>query len=225
MKLKFSFLSVFAMAAFYQGQNFVEQTTNFKDFYYSSSSVGDFNNDGFLDIAITGAIDSDEDGNVDTTVTYIYKNINGKLTEHQVLQAPVHLGDIKFIDIDNDGDLDIVSVGLSYQDIVNHKTYVYINNNGSFVLDKSDVGKIYSSIELADFNHDGKMDYFINGVEYQSGVGIVFEMDYYKNTGGKFQKNKNFLPGTQNGSFKIVDFNNDQHLDFLVSGLDKDYQP
>lgn len=225
MKLKISFLFLVGTAAFYHAQNFVEQTTQLQNFFYSSSAVGDFDGDGQLDLVVTGAIDSDEDGNVDSTVTYVYKNNNGKLVEHQVLEAPVHLGDIRFIDIDNDGDLDIVSVGLSYQDIVNYKTYVYINDNNQFKLATSNVGKIYSTIEVADFNHDGKMDYFINGIEYKAGVGFLFDIDYYKNKGGKFDKQVGFLPGTQNGSFRIADFNNDQHLDFIVSGLDSSYEP
>lgn len=225
MKLKISFLFLVGTAAFYQAQNFVEQTTQLQNFFYSSSAVGDFDGDGQLDLVVTGAIDANQDGDVDTTVTYVYKNNNGKLIEHQVLEAPVHLGDIKFIDIDNDGDLDIVSVGLSYQDIVNYKTYVYINDNNQFRLASNDVGKIYSSIEVADINHDGKMDYFINGIEYKAGVGFLFDIDYYKNTGGKFEKQARFLPGTQNGSFRIADFNNDQHLDFIVSGLDSSYKP
>jgi len=225
MKLKISFLFLVGTAAFYQAQNFVEHSSQLQNFYYSSSAVGDFDGDGQLDLVITGAIDSDDDGEVDTTVTYIYKNNNGKLIEHQTLEAPVHLGDVKFIDIDNDGDLDIVSVGLSYQDIVNYKTYVYINDNNQFKLASSNVGKIYSSIEVADFNHDGKMDYFINGIEYKAGAGFLFDIDYYKNTGGKFDKQTRFLPGSQNGHFKIADFNNDQHLDFIVSGLDSSYEP
>lgn len=224
MKLKISFLFLVGTAAFYHAQNFVEQTTQLQNFYYSSSDVGDFDGDGQLDLVVTGALDTDENEGADTSVTYIYKNNNGKLTEHQVLEMPVHLGDIRFIDIDNDGDLDIVSVGLSYQDIVNYKSYVYINDNNVFKLQSEEVGKIYGNIEVADINHDGKMDYLINGIEYKAGVGFLFDIDYYKNKGGKFDKQVRFLPGSQNGSFKIADFNNDQHLDFIVSGFGDDYK-
>ncbi|MGV4414481.1 FG-GAP-like repeat-containing protein [Chryseobacterium sp. T1] len=225
MKLKISFLFFVGTAAFYHAQNFVEQTTQLQNFYYSSSDVGDFDGDGQLDLVVTGALDTDENEGADTSVTYIYKNNNGKLTEHQVLEMPVHLGDVRFIDIDNDGDLDIVSVGLSYEDIVNYKTYVYLNDNNTFKLASDDGGKIYSSIEIADYNHDGKMDYFINGIENKPGEGFLFDVDFYKNIGGKFEKQIGIIPGSQNGSFKVADFNNDQQLDIIMSGLDINYNP
>ena len=86
-------------------------------------------------------------------------------------------------------------------------------------------GKIYGSIEVFDFNHDGKQDYAINGVQFIDGKGFVYKLDLYTNTGKDFNIEHGWLPGTQNGSFKILDLNNDNFLDAAVFGYDENQEP
>ena len=45
-------------------------------------------------------------------------------------------------------------------------------------------------------------------------------MDYYKNTGAGFDLTENWIGGTQSGSFKVVDLNNDNLLDLVIIGSD-----
>lgn len=207
-------------------QSFEETETVFKNFFYSSSHVADFDGDGFVDIVHNGAIDADNDGNVDTTLNEIYKNDGGTfaLSGNLGLNS-THLGDIKFIDFNNDGLLDIVSTGLSYNDIVNYRQYRFVNTGNGFELEENLAGKIYGGLETFDFNHDGKMDYALNGTQYVEGTGFTYDLDFYQNNGNGFDVSAAWLLGTQNGSFKVLDLNNDHLLDAVIFGFDSDLEP
>ncbi len=209
-----------------QAQNFEEIETIMKGFYYSSGDVGDFDRDGFQDIVMNGAIDNNGDGNVSHTWNEIYKNNNGTLEFYGDLGAnSTHLGDIKFIDFDNDGLLDLISTGLSYNDIVNYQQYRFKNTGNGFEQIANIPGKIYGSMEVFDFNHDGLQDYALNGTQYVEGTGFIYDLDFYQNNGDGFDKTSAWIPGTQNGSFKIIDLNNDHLLDAVVFGFDADMEP
>ncbi|MFZ4930199.1 T9SS type A sorting domain-containing protein [Chryseobacterium sp. Mn2064] len=202
-------------------QNFSEIQTGMRNFYYSAADIADIDNDGKLDIVMNGAIDSDGDGNVDSTFNEVYKNNGSSLLPFAGFGTDVtHLGDIRFIDYNNDGLMDIIATGLSYMDVVNYKHYRFKNTGSGFLKEEDLPGKIYGSLEVFDFNHDGKQDYAINGTQYIDGIGFRNTLDYYKNTGSGFNMMGNWLEGTQNGSFKVVDLNNDNLLDVVVIGSD-----
>ncbi|WP_228464792.1 T9SS type A sorting domain-containing protein [Chryseobacterium antibioticum] len=201
-------------------QDYTEIQTGMRNFYYGSAGVADMDNDGKQDVVINGAIDSDDDGNVDTSFNEVYKNNGTSLVPYANLGTNVtHLGDIKFMDFNNDGLLDIISTGLSYNDVVNYKHYRFRNTGSGFTKEADLAGKIYGSLEAFDFNNDGKIDYAINGTQYVEGAGFLNNLDFYKNTGTDFEIFKGWLPGTQNGSFKFVDLNNDNLLDLVILGV------
>ena len=133
---KIYFSIALVAAHFLNAQLFEEvENTPFRNFFYSSSAVGDYNNDGFKDVFFTGAIDSNGDTNVDTTFNELYKNTNGVFSVAQEFpENAVHLSDSRFIDFDNDGFLDLVTTGLSYNDIVNYRQYRWRNTGNGFEL-------------------------------------------------------------------------------------------
>lgn len=207
-------------------QDFTEIQTGMKNFYYSAADVADIDHNGTLDIVINGAIDSDGDGNVDSTYNEVYQNNGTTLLPFAGLGADVtHLGDIRFIDYNNDGLMDIISTGLSYMDVVNYKQYRFKNTGTGFIKEEELPGKIYGSLDVFDFNHDGKPDYALNGTQYAHGGGFRNSLDYYKNTGAGFVMTENWVDGTQNGSFKVVDLNNDRLLDLVIIGSDINGNP
>ncbi|WP_395092001.1 T9SS type A sorting domain-containing protein [Vaginella massiliensis] len=221
MKKFFTLLLLLPLAL--KAQKFEEVNTNLSNFYYSSCDTGDIDGDGFLDLVHNGAVDSDNNGSVDTTKNFVYKNNNGNFSQfYDFGQNATHLGGIKFIDFDNDGLLDIVSTGLSYMDVVNYQQYLYRNTGNGFEFVENIPGKVYSSIEVFDFNHDGKQDFAINGVQYLDKDGFVYNLDLFTNKGNGFDQTFGWLPGTQNGSFKIMDLNNDKLLDAVVFGFDEE---
>ncbi|PKF74437.1 hypothetical protein CW752_09535 [Chryseobacterium sp. PMSZPI] len=202
-------------------QSFTEVQTGINNFYYSSADIADIDNNGTLDIVFNGAIDSDGDGYVDGTFNEVYKNDGTTFTGYADLGwDATHLGDIKFIDYNNDGLMDIISTGLSYMDIVNYKHYRFRNTGTGFIKEDVLQGKVYGSMEVFDFNHDGKPDYAINGTQFGHGGGFRNTLDLYQNTGSGFDMTENWVDGTQNGSFKVVDLNNDNLLDLVVIGSD-----
>ena len=203
-------------------QDYTEIQSGMKNFYYGSAAVADMDGDGKQDVVINGAIDTDHDGNVDTSFNEVYKNNGISLEPYANLGVnATHLGDIKFMDFDNDGLLDIISTGLSYNDVVNYKHYRFRNSGTGFTKDVELDGKIYGSLEAFDFNNDGKIDYAINGTQYVEGAGFLNNLDFYKNTGTDFEIFKGWQPGTQNGSFKFVDLNNDHLLDLVILGMEQ----
>ncbi|WDF46480.1 T9SS type A sorting domain-containing protein [Chryseobacterium sp. KACC 21268] len=225
--MKKFYISILALSAIItKAQSFEEVSQPaLQNYFYSASAVADFDNDGFQDIFFTGAIDSDGDTNVDVTSNDFYKNTNGNFSSIQNFgDNSVHLSAVKFIDFDNDGLLDVVTTGLSYNDIVNYQQYRWKNTGSAFTLIDNAPGKIYGGLDVFDFNHDGKQDYAINGTQYIANVGFSQDLDLYTNNSNGFQKTEAWLPGTQNGSFKIVDLNNDNELDAVVNGFNSDYE-
>lgn len=207
-------------------QNYAEIQTGMKNFYYGSADVADMDNDGKPDVVINGAVDLDGDGQADVSYNEIYKNNGTSLMPYaNVGSDATHLGDIKFIDFDHDGLLDIISTGLSYMDVVNYKHYRFKNTGNGLVKEAEFPGKIYGSMEVFDFDHDGKQDYAINGTQYVEGTGFINDLDYYRNTGNGFQPTKGWMEGTQNGSFKMVDLNNDHLLDLVILGTNTGSAP
>ncbi len=207
-------------------QNYAEIQTGLKNFFYGSADVADMDNDGKPDVVINGALDIDGDGQADVSYNEIYKNSGTSLMPYANAGSDAnHLGDIKFIDFDNDGLLDVISTGLSYMDVVNYKHYRFKNTGNGLVKEAEFPGKIYGSVEVFDFDHDGKQDYVINGTQYVEGTGFINDLDYYRNTGNSFELTRSWMEGTQNGSFKMVDLNNDHLLDLVILGTNTGSAP
>jgi hypothetical protein len=207
-------------------QNYIEIQTGMRNYYYGAADTADMDGDGKQDVVINGAIDSDGDGSADISFNEVYKNNGVSLVPYADLGADAtHLGDIKFMDFDNDGLLDIISTGLSYNDVVNYKHYRFRNTGTGFMKETELEGKVYGSLEAFDFNNDGKMDYAVNGTQYVEGAGFLNNLDFYRNTGTDFEIFKAWQPGTQNGSFKLIDLNNDHLLDLIILGMEQGDNP
>ncbi|MGU3376147.1 FG-GAP-like repeat-containing protein [Chryseobacterium sp. M5A1_1a] len=225
MKRIYFLLSIFPVSL--AAQSFSEIQTGMNNFYFSAADIADIDNNGTLDIVVNGAIDSDGDGMADATYNEVYQNNGTTFQPYTDLGGDVtHLGDLKFIDYNNDGLMDIISTGLSYMDIVNYKHYRFKNTGVGFVREEELPGKIYGTMEVFDFNHDGKQDYAINGTQFAHGSGdFKNTLDFYRNTGSGFELTENWTDGTQNGSFKVVDLNNDHLLDLIIIGSDINGDP
>lgn len=207
-------------------QSFEEISGPTMDYWFSSSAIGDLDNDGDMDIIISGAVDTTT-GGPDTSIATIYINDDGNFSPSSSFQIekPLHLGDLKLFDYNNDGLLDIVMTGLSYSDIVNYKLYIYLNTGSSFQLIEEDLGKIYGAIDYGDFNNNGNLDFVTNGTQYVEGTGFVNKIDLFKNTDGAFEKSTLLTEGSQYGNLRLADFNNDNFLDLVQIGNDADFNP
>jgi len=162
----------------------------------SSVTVGDFNNDGFLDLFI-GSLTGDNNE--------LYRNLgdgsfeavkNSKKIFAALQQVKVY--DSKFFDFDNDGFLDIIVAGESLQNN-GRGIFLYHNEgNGKF----SDVSRVLPEkpksgrqIALFDYNGDGDLDMVIAGLN--GGISLL------RNDGGSMNHYMNLkLVGLRAGSAK-----------------------
>jgi len=203
------------------GGSFTEQTSiSLTGVWNGSVAWGDYDNDGDLDILLTG---SDPD---DNPVSKIYKNNgNGSFTE----QTSISLSNVKnssvdWGDYDNDGDMDILLTGIDENNTDISKIYKN-NGNNSFTeqLNVSLTGVIRGSVGWYDYDNDGDLDIFLSGdtASYKPVSKI------YKNNGdNSFSEQTDIsLDGILRGSVNWGDYDNDGDLDILLTGMDTSLIP
>ena len=172
----------------------------------SKAAWVDFDNDGDLDIFLTGC----------NGIGYslLYRN-NGNSTFTKIPDFKFVLSSLSssaFGDYDSDGDVDIAITDNS------HETFIYENSrNNSFTknpyLKLSKSG--YGSVDWGDFNNDGKIDLLLTGSNEGNNIAEVWMNISNKNF---YKKNGTILKGVFNGSGKWGDYDNDGDLDILMSG-------
>lgn len=170
-----------------------------------SAAWGDYNNDGDLDILVTG------DSGFGNKKSIIYKNDgNGTFTDIIAGLPGAAEGSSIWIDFDNDGDLDILLSSIN--------TDIYINNGSSFTPMNAGLTQfIKSSADCGDYNNDGYIDIIITG-ETSSGKKSII---YKNNSGTSFTGFGEELPEFDNSSVALGDYDNDGDLDILATGIDE----
>ena len=203
MKIFFFFIiTLNLLSTIIVAQIFSELTSvTFKQLEYSSCSWGDYDNDGDLDIILTGSSQS---------ATYLYKNIgNGQFTEIILENVPsVTHGKVDFVDYDNDGYLDILITGRgSYRGNV---ATIYKNNKaGSFIYQfmiNLEYGE-FTSFDFEDTDGDGDIDIVNNGNLYVNYGDNIFK-----------KKPDAGIEYTSRGSVDFGDYDSDGYLDLVITG-------
>ncbi len=126
---------------------------------FGKMDLGDYDNDGDLDLIIS----ANNSGGFFNGDIWIYENVNGNFKK-QVDTAfrKILASNIQWADYDNDGDLDIITSGLSYA----YGMAIFRNNgNNAFV------EVVYPEINMSevsyacwvDYNNDGMLDLFAIG--------------------------------------------------------------
>lgn len=124
-----------------------------------SIAWGDFNNDGFDDIALSGI----SHGN---PITKIYKNNHGLyFTEINANLKPLAVSSLSWGDYDNDGFLDLaISGSEDFEQGLNPTTKIYKNDGGNFIdLEAKLLNTWFGAIKWGDYNNDGKIDLLVTG--------------------------------------------------------------
>ena len=207
-----------AFATQLHSQIFNEVSSSLNDYWYPSSDIADIDNDGDKDLVIMGALDTNNDASPNQSKIDFYENVNGVLTLiTQTNVGDLHLGSVKFLDIDNDGDQDLITAGQNYNDITTYALTVYENTNGNFSVKQQLEGVIYSSIDVGDYDNDGDLDVLVSGA-YQASGGASVYTRIYNNVNGTFSDANANLPGVQNGNAVFADSDNDADLDVVISG-------
>lgn len=129
----------------------------------SSLAWGDFDNDGDLDLGLTGSRDAN--AAVTGNVTQIWRNDGG--SSGFVLQPlalpPISGGTLAWGDYDNDGDLDLVICGTYTNGLGLTELY---GNNGNRTFTKLNAalpGVLRGAVAWADYDNDGDLDFALLG--------------------------------------------------------------
>jgi len=169
----------------------------------SAVAWGDYDNDGDLDILLTGF------DNSFANVSKIYRNDGGNFVDIGVALVQARNGSVDWGDYDNDGDLDILLTGSSTLDLVSK---VYRNDSGSFVDISAALPGIFGSAVWGDYDNDGDLDILLTGQVLSGFISKVF-----RNDNGSFIDISAGLPGVS-GSAIWGDYDNDGDLDILLTG-------
>lgn len=194
-------------------KNPVDGTDNFISLNGGSVDVADFNKDGWMDVIVTGYNDNE------STVTKLYKNNgNGTFSLVNGIEFVGHQqGETAFIDINNDGFMDIIEIGRDVKNGWANYGKLYINNNGeSFTrLEESTTNLFGGSCALAigDVNNDGLMDFFMSGW----GTNSTFMYNNGDNTFTKQDINPD-AARCRGGAVSFANLNNDGFLDMSIFG-------
>jgi len=181
----------------------------------SSISLADYDNDGDLDILMTGG-DLD---NASLGYMQIFRNDgNFAFTVVEVMNPGIRNGWAEFGDYNNDGWVDIAVAGSAGSGNYISKI-LRGSSTGTFTDINADLtGLRYSRITWLDYNCDGMLDIAISG-SYSNEQPSVFKL--YRNDGGNTFTDipQPVVIGERQGDMVWGDLNHDGYPDLILNGL------
>lgn len=165
-------------------------------------AFGDYDNDGYADIVLSG--------NWNTKL--YHNNGTGTFTEVTTNLPAMNSPSVAWGDYDNDGDLDLLMVG----DDGSVTTYIMNNEGGVFTQVNVQLdGAIGGSARWGDYDLDGYLDILITGKDWSL---LPVSFIYHNDSDNSFSNAYAGLVGTALGPADWIDFDNDGDLDIMLSG-------
>jgi len=194
------------------GQTFTLIPTDIIGVNYSSVNWVDYDNDGDLDIFITGSTDSWHGPGV----TKIYQNNNGIFNEVSVgLNIGIWESSTEWGDYDNDVALDILFTGKAGSSFL---WGIYHNDNGNFSFGGRLPNILYGSASWGDYDNDGDLDILLAGWDVSNSEPNTYITKIYCNDNGNFNDISAGLTGVKYAGVAWGDYDNDGDLDIIISG-------
>lgn len=165
-------------------------------------AFGDYDNDGYADIALSGNWSS----------TLYHNEGNGTFIQSGISLPGLNSPSIAWGDCDNDGDQDLVMVG----DDGAPATYLMQNNDGEFTDMQSNItGTLGGDVSFGDYDLDGYNDILISGKDTSLlPVSFIFRN---KGNGNMINALAGFV-GTALGPADFIDYDSDGDLDVMLAG-------
>ncbi|MCK6602798.1 MAG: FG-GAP-like repeat-containing protein [Bacteroidetes bacterium] len=185
--------------------------------YTAFLKAADYNNDGLLDLAVASGI-----------YVYILRNdgIDPEMgypifTEVYIKPDQPYHNSLVWADLDNDGDLDLVSSRNDTGYVMVHVNQ--LNNESEMPFETVAIipdGTTEGYLDAADIDHDGDQDLLISGFASTSSDWESRTVAIYLNTGldSLWTQLEQSFPGSFKGSSRFGDFNNDGYADFISIG-------
>ena len=211
------------MTSIAQSLDLLEDTTvnNLYDSRQGSCALSDIDNDGDLDLIITGA-----DAQLTNRKTTLYTNDGlGNFTEiiGTGLSNWSEGGKIAFADTDGDADQDLLITGRDGSP--NHYAHFYLNDgSGNFTPDTTQPFEpsIGGNLEFADINNDGDLDLFMTGRDNNN---LIFSKLYQNGgTGGFSEVTSTPFLSVGGSASAFFDMDNDNDLDLILAGKNNSNQ-
>ncbi len=176
---------------------------------FGSIELGDYNNDGLLDILITGQT-------ANGPITELYRtNPDMTFTKLNVPFVGVSYGTAIWGDADNDGLLDIFVAGSTGNGEVARLYKNMGNDTFEPVFEFSPARKC--SAAFGDYDNDGLIDLVYNGTAGTPGQNLI---RLYRNNGDMtFTAVNAGLPSSTAGTISFCDYNSDGLRDIFVNGM------
>ncbi len=216
MKFIFVFLILILINNNLYAQAFIKFDPNLFGIADCSLELGDYDNDGDLDILISG---KRWDESLNSYVTKLYRNNSDSTFTDINLELLDNIsGAVVFIDYDNDNDLDFLLTG-NQDHAYQIKLYENIGNDKFDSIGFNLEGVVNGDIDIGDFDNDSDFDILISGFHsYHANCTRI-----YKNDGGlKFTTFPSNLIQLYEGSVEWGDYDSDGDMDFAINGADFD---
>lgn len=198
-----------------------------KMFYGNGSIVGDFNNDGKLDVIWASNSGKWYLGINSTTIAdaITFSSINElPNTIYEILSGN---GSLATGDFNNDGNLDVIAINADYNSGAYGGYYqlLYGNGDGTFNATIPAFGTDgYRSVSMAvgDVNKDGKLDFVLVRSKGNAASEVILYTRNVTNTG--FDEISVYTStNSSSGEIIIDDLNNDSHKDIIFQTHNRSY--
>lgn len=191
-------------------QTFTHTGISFDPMTNAKAQWVDLNNDGWLDLLVSG-----KDNSSSNRVVIYTNNGDNTFTGNDLANLSEVAFDIG--DYDLDGDIDILLAGRNSSNV--RVCLVYQNNSGgSFSTQEFGLPGLSSGdLIWEDLDQDGDLEIFGSGLDDEGNEVVLF----YMFEGGSYQKVAHPIDPVAYGAIKTFDANNDGLSELLISGYDE----
>ena len=182
----------------------------------------DIDNDGQLDLMLTGTAQSE--GKSDIARIYRIDSIEFSTIKPLSRQGKNRFLGVDWGDFDLDGDLDVFVAGGGSSDLhLNASSTTQIKFNAKSIETNLPLHVVNGATEWGDYDQDGDLDLLIAGSNKEEDRNDTSYTKILENIGTTLKMTTDSFIGVSRGSANWGDYDQDGDLDFIISGVEKDF--